>query len=344
MSKPESTSSMSLGLLTIVWGLLCGFAAGGLMSVGEPLNMRLGMIVGATFGVFAISLFFGWIAWSANGRRPGGGRVTFAVIALLFASGQAVVYKFQSSTIGVMTAMQPALDAEGAAMQVEAGNPALRPAQVEAIVERLSRDLEQATGHLERGPGKDLVLALRGIRRVISTRELSYGAAVYAFIEANVLDFSSLRGAQQVRERQRLCAEFAQQNVDYLAYLDASPGVFEAAIKDVEMDPATRKSVHDGFSRTLTAASARVAPMVTTRAEFARHVARLFKHLEQTEGRWEIAADGKIEFQLDADLEQFNAIAAEVDSTQAKLLKIESDVLDKPAPRSQTTTKVHGAG
>lgn len=343
MSKPETSSSMSLGPLTIIWGLLCGLAAGGLMSVGEPMNMRLGMIVGASFAVFAMSLFCGWIAWAANGRRPGGGRGTFAVIALLLASGQAVVHKYQTSAIGVLTAMQPALNAEGAAMAKEAQNPALRADQVEAIVERLGHDLEAATRQLARGPGKDLVLALRNVRKVIATNELGYAAAVYAFIDADALELSALKSVDQVRERERLCSDFAQQNVDYLAYLDATPLAFEQAIKDIKMDESTRRDVAKGFTNTLIAARARVAPMVDARAGFARHVARLYRHLEATDGRWDVGQDGKLMFQLDADLAAFNTLANEIDALQAKLAEIESGVMSKATPEPKAATKVHGA-
>ncbi len=344
MNRSATAPSMSLGPLAIVWGLLCGLAAGGLATVGDPTAYRIGYAAGATLVLFLISLLFGWIAWSANGRREGGGRLTFAVVALLLASGQALFYKYQTSTIGVMAAMQPALHAEAMALTRETQNSALRHAQVDAIVERLASDLELSTKHLATGPNKDLVLALRGIRRVIARSELTYAAAVYAFIEADVLNFAVLKGVEDVLQREQFCNEFAQQNADYLAYIDEAPHTFSASIAKISMNESTRSSVHEGFTRTLDGARDKVAPVVTARVEFARNIARLYQHMETAAGRWEIERDGKVAFQLDADLERFNSIAAEVDSSQAKLVKIESGVKSPEVPESGTATKVHGAG
>ncbi len=344
MSRSVGAPSLSLGPLAIVWGLLCGLAAGGLATVGDPTTYRIGYIAGVALVVFLISLFFGWIAWSANGRREAGGRMTFAIVALLLASGQALFYKYQTSTVGVTVAMQPALDAEATALTMEAQNPALRQAQVEAIVERLAGNLELSTRHLASGPNKDLVLALRGIRRVIARSELTYAAAVYTFIEADVLDLADLKGVNDVRQRERLCQEFAQQNVDYLAYLDQTPQTFAASITDISMNEATRTGVREGFSRTLGAARSRVSAVVAARVEFARHIARLFQHMESAAGRWEIDGDGKVSFQLDADLAQFNAIAGDIDTSQAKLVEVESAGKAPKVPETEATTKVHGAG
>ncbi len=329
MTEQSRETAFNLSWLLLSWGVLCGLFAGGLMSIGEPVSTKSGMIAGAIIGAILFSYGAGWIVWRISGRRKEWGRSTFVIVAALMGLGQIFPFLEKSSLSSAIAISASAMPEQESRARHHIADPNLKPEDVGPIVAELDEELRGKLAVIVGEQGRKFADGIRSFRRIYLFRELSYAAALQTAVRDKTVDLAAVARQRDFDPRRRQCAALITESDRYSAFLDAGAAAMRQELVGVDFERDEVKQVLAGSAKAMNETSANYGPVIESRVRYARAYMRLLDHLEESAERWSANSEGLIEFQTDQDLEKFVAIAAPLDEERKVMQELERLHLQK---------------
>jgi hypothetical protein len=323
------TTAAEFRLGTWVWlagvaaSLLAG-ATGMLTDRGAP-EYLLGVFMGGFVAALGLAALFAWIAWRLAGRSLLVARLVFAVFLMLSVFGQFA--RVAGNVVDHGTFQEVVRIQQEHNRQLQAAiTPELTAADVPAKVASLDALFEPAVA---RGAARmrPLIQALREHQRDSATRELTYAAAVQAFVKVDVTSFREV-GSDDERARRRLAIQgLVDAGHVYRAHLDARLDALRDRLAHVRGFDELIAGIMKGATQSNARKGAALARLLKARETYADQLLALYDLLDRRAGNWTANADGTIVFAQTEDLNRFDAIAAGVDEANAKLVEAEAAIV-----------------